>query len=108
VVGSNLGKNQTQRDFKTLPSIPQNMQRFWSKRRLHSSAVSFPSLPSLLERSGLEDNLEDEDLGLAEEVKAEELALVEDVEAEGLAEGNLLDKVGLSDLGVSFSEQTFS
>ena len=84
------------------------MQRFWSKRRLRSSAVSFPSLPSLSERLGLEDDLEDEDLGLAEEVKAEELAVVEDVEAEGLAEGSLLDKVGLSDLGVSFSEWTFS
>ena len=76
------------------------MQRF-------SSAVSFLSLPSLSERSGLEDDLEDEDLGLAEEVKVEELVVVEDIEAEGLAEGNLLDEAGLSDLEVSFSEQTF-
>ena len=80
------------------------MQRFWSKQHLRSSAVSFPSLPSFSERSGLEDNLEDENLGLAEEVEAEELAVVEDVEAEGLAEGNLLDKAGLSDLEVSFFE----
>ena len=62
------------------------MQRFWSKQHLHSSAVSFPSLPSLLERSDLEHDLEDEDLGLVEEVEAEELAVVEDIEAEGLAE----------------------
>ena len=58
----------------------------------------FSSLPSLSERSGLEDNLKDEDLGLAEEVEVEELAVVEDIEAEGLAEGNLLDEVGLLDL----------
>ena len=56
----------------------------------------------------MEDDLEDEDLGLVEEVEAEELAVVEDVEAEGLAEGNLLAEAGLSDLGVSFSERTFS
>jgi len=30
------------------------MQRLFSRHLLHSSAVSFPSLPSLLVRSGLE------------------------------------------------------
>jgi len=30
------------------------MQRLLSRRLLHSSAVSFPSLPSLLVKSGLE------------------------------------------------------
>ena len=84
------------------------MQRFWSKQCFRSLAVSFPSLPSLLKRSGLKDGLEDEDLGLAKDVKAKEIALLKDVEVEGLVEGDLLDEVGFSNLETSFSEQSFS
>jgi len=36
------------------PVPPQNMQRLLLSRLLRSSAVSFPSLPSLLVKSGLE------------------------------------------------------
>jgi len=36
------------------PVPAQNMQRLLSSRHLHLSAVSFPSLPSLLVKSGLE------------------------------------------------------
>ena len=34
------------------------MQRLLSRRHFHSSAVSFPSLPSLLVRSGLEPEVD--------------------------------------------------
>ena len=34
------------------PVPPQNMQRLLANRRAHSSEVSLPSFPSLLERSG--------------------------------------------------------
>jgi len=36
----------------------QNMQRLFSRRLLRSSAVSFPSLPSLLVKSGLEPEVD--------------------------------------------------
>jgi len=50
------------------------MQRLLSRRLLRSSAVSFPSLPSLLVRSGLEP---DEDWLLVAFDEPEELAELE-------------------------------
>ena len=35
------------------PVLPQNRQRFCSKRRCHSACVSLPSFPSFEERLGL-------------------------------------------------------
>src|SRR6267154_2348486 len=43
------------------PEPPQNRQRLLSRRCLHSSAISWPSLPNLLDMSGVLEAEEDED-----------------------------------------------
>jgi len=97
----------------TCPGFPQNIHKLFSKRRRRSSAVSFPSLPSFEDKSGVEadflgpwleplEGLEEWAAGEDEELEGfADLASFLDEREEGLAE---LDEEGCDGAGFEWRD----